>query len=127
VTDRFTALRPLFDDAPVVLAVLFGSVARGSERADSDVDIGIVPSRPLTLREQLDLGVALERALGREVDLVLLDRDASSLLCLEAAKGRPIFERHATAWSDFVTRALMTHDDVRPHLRRAARRGAETA
>ncbi len=116
VTDAMTAALPILARARVDLAVLFGSVARGTAQAESDVDVGIVPSRPMSLRETLDLGVALERALGREVDLVILDGAAALLLVFEAAKGRPLYERTAGAWGDFVTRAMFAHDDARAYL-----------
>lgn len=60
----------------VVAAYVFGSVARGTARADSDVDVGIVTTtaRGGTLASlHLDLEGELERLLGREVQLVVLD------------------------------------------------------
>lgn len=119
--DPAASIEPIFKNAPVELAVLFGSAAKGTMRPDSDVDIGIVPAQEMSLRDRLDLGVALERALGRDVDLVVLDAEASSLLRFEAAKGRPLYERVRGAWADFVSRALFAHDDFRPHLHRAIR------
>ncbi len=121
VQDIAANARAILESAPIELAVLFGSAARGTARPDSDVDIGIVPTRTMTLRERLDLGVALERALSCEVDLVILDANSSTLLRLEAAKGRPLLERTPGAFADFVSRALFAHDDVRPHLHRAVR------
>ena len=41
--------------APVRLVVLFGSSARGSARPDSDVDLGFLPDRDLTLGDELAL------------------------------------------------------------------------
>ncbi len=52
---------------PLRLALLFGSGARSELRADSDVDVGIIPRDPdLTLVAELDLQVRLERACGRD-------------------------------------------------------------
>ncbi|MBA2320945.1 MAG: nucleotidyltransferase domain-containing protein, partial [Deltaproteobacteria bacterium] len=39
-------LRPVLDGAPLRLAILFGSTARGTARPDSDVDIGILSVDP---------------------------------------------------------------------------------
>ena len=68
----------------LVAAYLFGSVARGQERADSDVDIGIVLGRPFRPSlEDLDrlAGMQQELAdlLSREVDLVPLDSASPDL------------------------------------------------
>jgi uncharacterized protein len=63
--------------APAVAAVyLFGSVARGTDRPDSDVDVGVLfrEAPPPTLAGlPLDLEAALERALGRPVQIVTLN------------------------------------------------------
>jgi predicted nucleotidyltransferase len=117
-----TLLEPILAGAPVDLAILYGSMARGTSGPGSDVDIGVtlVRGAVLSMREQLDLGDALERAVGREVDLVLLD-DATPLLRHEAARGECLYERAPGAFGDFVTRALFEWDDVRPHFVRCAR------
>jgi len=78
---------------PLRLAMLFGSTAKGTQRIDSDIDIGIVPEDPeLSLAEELTLQTDLARVSGRQVDLVRLDR-ASTLLrlaggALRAGAGR---------------------------------------
>jgi len=48
---------------------LFGSIARGEERADSDVDILVEFSKPVGLFEFIRLKRSLEGLLGRPVDL----------------------------------------------------------
>jgi predicted nucleotidyltransferase len=65
---------PLRCGPPLRLAALFGSRATGTEKPDSDFDIGIVPADPtLTLHEELALAAALSGAVDAEVDLVRLD------------------------------------------------------
>lgn len=49
---------------------LFGSLARGEERAESDVDILVEFNTPVSIFKFLDLKDCLERILGRPVDLV---------------------------------------------------------
>src|SRR2546428_6609232 len=77
---------------PLRLAIVFGSAAEGSARPQSDVDVGILFCAPeVPLHTELELQARLERACGRPVDLVRLDR-ASSLLKWEVARrGLPIF------------------------------------
>ncbi len=48
---------------------VFGSVARGDETPESDVDLLVEFSRPVGI-EFIDLGNALEKELGRRVDVV---------------------------------------------------------
>ncbi len=54
----------------VLHASLFGSVARGEQRADSDIDLLIDLPPGASLMDVSRLGLALEDALGRPVDLV---------------------------------------------------------
>jgi uncharacterized protein len=54
----------------VLHASLFGSFARGKQRADSDIDLLIDFPEGASLLDLSRLGLALEDALGRSVDLV---------------------------------------------------------
>lgn len=51
-------------------ASLFGSFARGEQRADSDIDLLVDLPEGASLLDLSRLGLALEEALGRCVDLV---------------------------------------------------------
>ncbi len=55
---------------------VFGSVARGDDRPDSDVDIAveIVAGRSFSLFKMEDTRLVLQDALGRPLDLGLVDR-----------------------------------------------------
>lgn len=57
-----------FED--IDLAIVFGSLAKGTQRPDSDLDIAIQASRPLTAVQRIELIDALAMALGRPVDLI---------------------------------------------------------
>jgi len=50
---------------------IFGSVARGEEREDSDVDVLVEFDGPVTFDAFMDTRFYLEDLLGRKVDLVL--------------------------------------------------------
>ena len=52
---------------------LFGSVARGEEKSDSDVDILVEFTKPIGLFEFIRLKFYLERLLNSPVDLVTPD------------------------------------------------------
>ena len=49
----------------VVLAILFGSMAKNHARGDSDLDIAVSTSAPLTVEERLILIEDLALAFGR--------------------------------------------------------------
>lgn len=62
------------------LAIVFGSVAAGTESSHSDVDVAVLSDAALTLDERLRLVAALADATGRAVDLVDLARVGEPLL-----------------------------------------------
>lgn len=116
ITDE---IRRLVAQAGADLAVTFGSAASDRQRPTSDVDIGVTFPRGITpaTRLLLDLGDDIERVVARPVDLVWL-HGASALLRQQASLGRVLYERTPGLWADFVARALLEYDDVRPHLLR---------
>ena len=81
------------------LALVFGSVATGRQRPDSDLNIAIAAKHRLTVEEKVDIIASLGEATGRPIDLVdLLERagliDAAlaprcwpEVLCLEDLVG----------------------------------------
>jgi predicted nucleotidyltransferase len=106
---------------PVRLAILFGSAARGTQRNDSDIDIGIVPEDPeLPLNEELTLQTELSRVSGRQVDLVRLDR-ASTLLRWQVVRyGRALVEAEPFAAARFTADTVAEYLDFAPAFERAA-------
>lgn len=64
----------------VHLAILFGSVARGEERPESDVDLAVDRGLPLGPEEKMELISALAIATGRSVDLIDLHTIGEPLL-----------------------------------------------
>jgi predicted nucleotidyltransferase len=87
--------RALRTEPNVRLAVLYGSVARGDDTADSDVDllVRLQEDRP---DAAVKLAMRLERAVGREVDVARLNRvqDTAPLLLLRAVdEGRVVLDR----------------------------------
>jgi predicted nucleotidyltransferase len=85
----------LHPEANVRLAVIYGSVARGEEEPDSDLDL-LVSLREDHPDAAVKLAVRLERALGREVDVARLNRiqNTAPLLLLQAIdEGRVVLDR----------------------------------
>ena len=92
----------LVADANVRAAFVFGSVARGRARDDSDVDIAVVGSGV----DVLGLGAALGAALEREVDVVEFGLESSiPLLRAVLREGCRIYEKTSGAAAAFAAHA----------------------
>lgn len=70
---RFSNLHPVFSEHGVVFAVVYGSVYRGEEREDSDVDIAVYmsgdPEDPNYMDRYISLIDSLNNKSDREVDI----------------------------------------------------------
>lgn len=62
--------KPVFDKYPIKYAGVFGSFARGENRADSDIDIMIDYHRPFSLLRLIGLENDLKDLLQKKVDVV---------------------------------------------------------
>lgn len=78
----------------VRLAVLFGSMARGEGRSDSDVDL-LIHGHSSSPRLRAGLSLRLAKALDRDVHVVdLEDVEASATLLADVLReGRPVLDR----------------------------------
>lgn len=112
------------DLSGVSCAYLFGSYARGRARASSDIDLAILlASDPPSTLDGLHLGLAdrLTSAIGRPVDLVVLNHAAVDLVHRVLRDGDLVLERDRAARIRFEVRARNAYFDLLPHLRRYRR------
>ena len=121
-----TRLRECFQaGAPdVVAAYLFGSVARGTARATSDIDVGILLARPpaATLTAlPLDLEADIERALGHPVQLVVLNAASPDLVHRVLRDGKLLVDRNPSVRIAFEVRSRNEFFDLKPLLDRYRR------
>jgi predicted nucleotidyltransferase len=111
----------LHSGPPLRLAILFGSTAKGTQRGDSDIDIGIIPEDPeMSLAEELTLQTEMSRVSGRQVDLVRLDRASTILRWQVVRYGRPLFEAEPFAMARFTADAIAEYLDFAPAFEHAA-------
>lgn len=101
----------------IQFVVLFGSVAKGAPRPNSDVDIGILGGG---FWDQLDLGSELGRELGREPHVVDL-ASATDWLRFEVARsGRLLYQAEPGVWPRFQASAALQYFDLAPIIARCS-------
>lgn len=111
-------LREVFARFPkVVLAVLFGSVASGSARAESDLDIAVIADHTLTVEERISLIKTLAERTGRPVDLIDLSVASEPLLGQILRHGRRVLGSD-TVYGELISRHLFEQADFMPYRTR---------
>lgn len=112
--------------AAVVCAYVFGSVARGEAGPGSDVDVALLFEKPPEARLDagpLDLEGELERALGQEMQLVVLNRAPADLVHRVLRDGRLVLDRNPAARIRFEVAKRNEYFDLEPIRRRYRRTG----
>lgn len=97
------------------LMVQFGSTARGNAQSDSDVDIGILRKKPLTIRQELQLRHDLYEVFKREVDLTSLNMSPPLLLGRIAREGKRLTGSRAR-FVAFIVYAMQRFIDFKPYF-----------
>jgi uncharacterized protein len=110
----------------IAAAYLFGSVARGTARPDSDVDVGVLYSvdPPKTLAGMFDLEGDLESALGLPVQVVVLNYAPVDLIVRVLRDGKLLVDRDRSRRIQFEVRSRNELWDLEPYLRLYRRMGS---
>ena len=111
--------RALTGEEEVAAAYLFGSLARGEDRRDSDIDLAVLfrESPPKVLVGPVSaLHDRLERALGREIDLVVLNGAPVDLVHRVLRDGVLVNERDPAKRVAFEVKARNEYFDLKPYL-----------
>ena len=122
-------LRARFEADPgdAIAVYLFGSEARGTAGAGSDVDVAILLGRrpAATLAAQpYGLAAELEGALGRRVDVVVLDTAPPDLVHRVLRDGILLLDRDRSKRIGFEVAARNAYFDLKPFLDRYRSRAA---
>lgn len=118
-TERLSQL--LAAEADIVLATVFGSIADGTQRVESDLDVAVLTNRPLTAERKQQLIKLLAMESGRPVDLV--DLQTAGIVVLRSAlfRGRKLFCRDNAAYAALLSRVLVDVADFLPYRERLLR------
>jgi len=108
--------RALADDPRIAYALVFGSAARGTAHAHSDIDIaiGLPEGRRLTALELGDLASRLEAAAGRPVDVVDLEGAPPGLAFRIFRDGQVLAQRDRARLVNRRARAILEYLDFQP-------------
>ena len=101
----------------VRLAILFGSLAAGQGRVDSDLDLAVDAGHRLTAGEKLVLMNKLAERTGRPVDLVDLHAVGEPLLGQILRHGKRLLGSE-TCYADLIRRHLFDQADYLPYRTR---------
>ena len=109
----------------LLLELVFGSVAQGRRRADSDLDFGVASQLALTRTEKMDFIAALAARTVRPIDLIDLKVVDGPLLGQIVRHGRWLLGIDR-AYGDLISRHLFEQADFVPYRNRvlAERRAA---
>ncbi|TWT17275.1 nucleotidyltransferase domain-containing protein [Luteimonas marina] len=114
-------LRNILENQPDIRqALVFGSVAVGAARHDSDLDIAVEATHPLDAEEKLRLIEALAETIGRPVDLIDLKTIGSPLLGQILKHGQRILGSDADH-AELIRRHLFDTEDFQPYVERMLR------
>jgi predicted nucleotidyltransferase len=102
----------------IVVAILFGSLAAGHSRTDSDLDLAVASTSPLSSQTRLQLIEELAVRLGRPVDLIDLAQTHGPLLQQILTKGHLLICTDRTRYADLLLRVVYEEADVMPYYRR---------
>ena len=115
-------LRAFFAKEPhdACAVYLFGSVARGTSRPTSDVDIGVLLAHPPSGFDGLKLGLegSLESALGQRAQVVVMNKAPVDLVHRILRDGRLVCEADHRARVAFEVKVRNEYFDLLPYLER---------
>jgi predicted nucleotidyltransferase len=101
----------------IAFAMLFGSVALGRQRADSDLDIAVAAKQALAAHEKIALVSALADCTGRPIDLIDLKVVSEPLLGQILRHGRRLMGSD-TLYGELISRHLFEQADFMPYRSR---------
>ena len=109
--------RKLREYSGIRLAIVFGSMATGTERAESDLDIAILADRPLDAGLKMQIIGDLAEITNRPVDLVDLKTAGEPLLGQILTRGKRLHGNDRD-YAMLINRHLLDTADFLPYRQR---------
>lgn len=97
-------------EAGAVYATVFGSVARGEARADSDIDVAVSFGKPMSPDLRMAVTAMVAVVSGRSVDLIDLEA-AGGLVLARALGGREIYCDDVATRQRMIARVRRSEDE----------------
>ena len=111
-SDKLQVLTEYFERSDdIAFAFLFGSASRGRIRKEGDIDVAVYfkPEKGMeweafgkTFKGENRIGLDITRLLGKEVDLVVLNRARAIVADEIIRKGKPILIKDKGLFMDFL-------------------------
>lgn len=109
--NRIDILQEFFSSkANVLMAFLFGSVAGGKARDDSDIDIAVYFEEGFIVEDVNVMWTELEKLLQCDVDLIILNND-NPTLAWSALRGIPLLIRDYSFYLEYMLRISREAED----------------
>ncbi|NDV21488.1 nucleotidyltransferase domain-containing protein [Desulfovibrio sp. JC022] len=105
----------------LIVGIVFGSMVSGNIRTDSDIDIAVQGSAPLSFERRMELRAFLSRNLGREVDLIDLTTCHGLLFQQILTKGEILIGQSSSILAKTANRMLLEQADYEPLRNRLVR------
>jgi predicted nucleotidyltransferase len=114
IEDIAETLKEYFrDKEEVLLAFIFGSAVSGRLTKNSDVDIAVLFSNAPDFSNVLKIINDVSEAIGREVDLVVLNNSSPVIRMQVLKNGKLIKSKDDTIYNNFFVRAVKEYDDLK--------------
>ena len=114
--DIISSLAFLSENPEIELALVFGSLASGQARPDSDIDVAVYPKNPLDHRSLQALSDQIASATGRPVDIIDLTKADGALLRQILRSGKILFSKRPSIMGFLMERLLIWQEDFEPAI-----------
>jgi predicted nucleotidyltransferase len=118
-----TAIRQKIPDIQAIYS--FGSVAKGTNNANSDVDIAILPATKLAAVKRWEISTMLARLINRDVDLVDLSQASTVMRFQIVSTGKRVYSKNpldSEKFEDLVYAFYIRFNDERKEILTEIRR-----
>ncbi|MBN2718266.1 MAG: nucleotidyltransferase domain-containing protein [Deltaproteobacteria bacterium] len=109
----------------VQLAVLYGSRALGNATAQSDVDVAVYLTQPLTASRKMDIISELGALCRLEIDVLDLHRASATVFRQVFTKGKIVTNRSPAVYEKLLKRLVYDEADFLPLVRRTLKERAD--